>query len=83
VPRSGSNGAGCNVRSSPQLVAVVPQASQRPRRGIDESRLAVRGLPMNNERNEPNAELQQTFEPLRLTFAIAALLLGLVASLHF
>ena len=38
---------------------------------------------MNNERHEPNAELQQTFEPLRLTFAIAALLLGLVASLHF
>jgi len=38
---------------------------------------------MQSQRPEPNAELNQTFEPLRLVFAISALLLGLVASLHF
>jgi len=38
---------------------------------------------MNTERPEPNAELAQTFEPLRIAFAIGALLLGLIASLHF
>ena len=38
---------------------------------------------MKSERPEANAELNQTFEPLRLAFAITALLLGLVASLHF
>lgn len=46
------------------------------------------GLPceeptMKSERPAPNAELDQTFEPLRLVFAITALLLGLVASAHF
>lgn len=38
---------------------------------------------MQSNRPEPNAELNQTFEPLRLLFAITALLLGLVASAHF
>lgn len=38
---------------------------------------------MKNDRPAPNAELDQTFEPLRLVFAIGALLLGLVASAHF
>jgi hypothetical protein len=38
---------------------------------------------MQAERPEPNAELKQNFEPLRYVFAISALLLGLVASLHF
>jgi len=40
-------------------------------------------ITMKSERPEANAELNQTFEPLRLAFAITALLLGLVASLHF
>jgi hypothetical protein len=39
--------------------------------------------PMKTERPEPNAELQQSFEPLRTVFALAALLLGLLASLRF
>jgi hypothetical protein len=56
------------------------------------SRVAGRGsnlgshdeeITMQSQRPEPNAELNQTFEPLRLVFAISALLLGLVASLHF
>ena len=38
---------------------------------------------MKNERPEPNAELGQTFEPLRIAFALGALVLGLLASLHF
>jgi hypothetical protein len=38
---------------------------------------------MKTERPEPNAELAQTFEPLRVVFAIGALLLGLITSLHF
>ena len=38
---------------------------------------------MKTERPEPNAELQQSFEPLRTVFALAALLLGVLASLRF
>jgi hypothetical protein len=38
---------------------------------------------MQRERPEPNAELVETFEPLRVAFAVAALLLGLIAGLHF
>jgi len=38
---------------------------------------------MPTDRPEPNAELHQSFEPLRITFALMALLLGLVAALHF
>ena len=38
---------------------------------------------MKTDRPAPNAELNQTFEPLRLVFAISALLLGLIASAHF
>ena len=38
---------------------------------------------MKTERHEPNAELQQSFEPLRTVFALAALLLGVIATLHF
>ncbi len=37
---------------------------------------------MKTERPEPNAELQ-SFEPLRIAFAVLALLLGLIATLHF
>jgi hypothetical protein len=36
---------------------------------------------MKNDHSEANAELQ-SFEPLRITFAVLALLLGLVAALH-
>ena len=38
---------------------------------------------MKNEHANPDAELQRSFEPLRVIFALSALLLGLVASLHF
>ena len=37
---------------------------------------------MKTERPEANAELQQSFEPLRTAFAVIALLLGMVAALH-
>ena len=38
---------------------------------------------MKADRPEANAELQQSFEPLRTAFAVLALLLGLMAALHF
>ncbi len=38
---------------------------------------------MKTERPEPDAELAHSFEPLRVVFALAALLLGLIATLHF
>jgi len=38
---------------------------------------------MKNNRSDPNAELAQSFEPLRTTFALLALLLGVIATLHF
>ena len=36
---------------------------------------------MNTNRPETNAELLQSFEPLRTTFAVCALLLGLIAAM--
>ena len=36
---------------------------------------------MNTERPDPNVELA-TREPLRIVFALAALLLGLIAAMH-
>jgi len=41
------------------------------------------GKSMKNERLEANAELHESFEPLRTAFAVLALLLGLVAAMHF
>jgi hypothetical protein len=38
---------------------------------------------MKTDRTEGNAELHESFEPLRTTFAVLALLLGLVAAMHF
>jgi len=38
---------------------------------------------MNDNRPEPNAELQQSFEPLRIGFALFALVLGAIAALQF
>ena len=77
-----------NVRSSPQTVGGLPQSTQRIRRNRVDSGLARKSAPaetttMKTERPEPNAELSQTFEPLRFVFAIGALLLGLMASVRF
>jgi hypothetical protein len=38
---------------------------------------------MKTDRPEANAELHESFEPLRTTFAVLALLLGLLAAMHF
>ena len=35
------------------------------------------------DRPEPNTELMHSFEPLRVVFALSALLLGVIASLRF
>jgi hypothetical protein len=82
------NGLFRNVRSSPQTIVNSPYSTPRRRRNRGESRLARKSAPaetktMKTERPEPNAELSQTFEPLRFVFAIGALLLGFVASLRF
>jgi len=34
------------------------------------------------DRPEPNSELARSFEPLRVVFALSALLLGVIASLR-
>jgi len=53
-----------------------------PRRSApDEIHPTTRNEAMKNDRPEPNAELH-SFEPLRVTFALLALLLGLIAALH-
>jgi hypothetical protein len=38
---------------------------------------------MKPDRQEPNAELARSFEPLRVVFALSALLLGFIASVRF
>jgi hypothetical protein len=38
---------------------------------------------MNTDRPDPNAELQHGFEPLRIAFALFALLLGAIAAMQF
>lgn len=37
----------------------------------------------NTNRPDPNAELQPGFEPLRIGFALFALLLGAIAAMQF
>ena len=37
---------------------------------------------MKTKRQDANAELARSFEPLRVVFALAALLLGLIAAMH-
>jgi hypothetical protein len=38
---------------------------------------------MKTDRPDSNAELQESFEPLRTSFAVLALLLGVIAAMHF
>jgi hypothetical protein len=38
---------------------------------------------MKTDRSEANTDLHESFEPLRTTFAVLALLLGLIAAMHF
>jgi hypothetical protein len=76
-----------DVRSSPQTIGGKPHSRPPWRRVQRESRLApepahTRSKKMKTDRPEPNAELSQTFEPLRYFFAIGALLLGFIASAH-
>ncbi|HOV57789.1 MAG TPA: hypothetical protein PLN91_07930, partial [Rhodanobacteraceae bacterium] len=69
----------------PQLVAALPArprrfaAAQRP----NASQAPTPPFPARArtamDRPEPNAELRQTFEPLRTAFAVLALLLGMLA----
>ncbi len=81
------NGLGADVRSSPQTIGDKAEQRPRRRRVPRDSRLAPEpaltlSKTMKTDRPEPNAELSQTFEPLRFIFAIGALLLGFIASAH-
>jgi len=38
---------------------------------------------MNTDHPDRNAELQESFEPLRTAFAVLALVLGLITAMHF
>ncbi len=38
---------------------------------------------MNTTRPDPNAELNQSFEPFRIGFALLALVLGALAAMQF
>lgn len=82
------NGCGADVRTSPQTIAGMADSRPSWRIAQRESRLApepalTRCKTMKTDRPEPNAELSQTFEPLRFVFAIGALLLGFAASVRF
>ena len=81
------NGLGADVRTSPQPVGGKPDSCPPWSSVRCESRLAPEPAPtrsktMKTDHPEPNAELSQTFEPLRFIFAIGALLLGFIASAH-
>lgn len=76
--------------TSPQLIAIVPHSGLRIRRDRDDSTFAqisawnpTDAMKTKAERPDADAELQQSFEPLRIGFAVLALLLGLIASLRF
>ena len=60
----------------------MANAPCRPAREDDASPENLRANVKPN-RPDPNAELQQRFEPLRIGFALFALLLGALASLQF
>jgi hypothetical protein len=62
--------------SKPAFSAQALSSNQRP---APKSRSTA----MKTDRTEANAELHESFEPLRTTFAVLALLLGLVAAMHF
>jgi hypothetical protein len=66
----------------PELVGGPAAAAQS---GCRKARLntlqAAKETAMNEERPDPNTDLA-TREPLRTVFALAALLLGLIAALH-
>jgi hypothetical protein len=62
-----------DVRDWPYFVATAPHPSGH----------APEETAMKTERADANAELARSFEPLRIVFALGALLLGLIASLRF
>jgi hypothetical protein len=82
------NGRRRDVRSSPQTIARKAQPCPPQRTVLRESNPAPepaleRTQTMKTDRPDSNAELSQTFEPLRYVFAIGALLLGFLASVRF
>jgi hypothetical protein len=77
------NGLGREVSNLTELVgaraATAQSASLQLRWNTFQT--APMELPMNTERPDPESELT-TREPLRIVFALVALLLGLIAAMH-
>lgn len=73
-------------RHKPSATGQIRARSSAPRAanlGSRQNRRSRESKTMKTDRPEPNAELSQTFEPLRYVFAIGALLLGFIASVRF
>jgi hypothetical protein len=72
-----------DVSNLTELVGVRAAAAQSASFKLRWNTFQVETLesPMNTKRPDPNAELT-SHEPLRIVFALAALLLGLLAALH-
>jgi hypothetical protein len=76
------NGLGIEVSKLPELVGTAPAAGQSASfKERWNTFNAPPGEPMKTERPDTDAELS-THEPLRIVFALFALLLGLVAAIH-
>jgi hypothetical protein len=67
----------------PELAGAMAASRRRPSppRRCNASQPKSEDIPMMTDRPDPNAELA-TREPLRIAFAVAALLLGVLAMLH-
>ena len=67
----------------PELVAALPAQARRASsaRRLNAIQADAQENTMQADRPDPNAELH-TREPLRIIFALVALLLGLIAALH-
>jgi hypothetical protein len=76
------NGSGSGASNLPELIAKAAAAAQS---GSFKERWNTfhpqPGAPMKTERPDKDAELT-THEPLRIVFALVALLLGFIAAMH-
>jgi hypothetical protein len=67
----------------PEIAAGMSAPCSKPPQAGDSMQPPNRENPaMHNRNAEPNTELKSSFEPLRVIFALGALLLGFVAALH-
>jgi hypothetical protein len=77
------NGLGRDVSNLTELVGAAAATAQSASLQLrwNTFQTETDGVAMNTERHDPESELT-TREPLRIVFALAALLLGLIAAMH-